>query len=310
MTGSHPTWARVRCTVAALRFPWPKAHASLSRLVLLCLGASFAAVPRNTSLTEVAWRLLALQVCALSGFFATVLLNDITDREIDKIAHPERPLARGDVRVGDAVALCACLYVLTIAAAAALSTLLLGLVIFWLSTPVAAHYFFGKRGRGDKSSAVYSDLVTPLQFAGLGILVYLGFENYDALGMFQLASIIYCGDASMNVLQGIKDEEGDAAFLVSTIATSHGRAVAARWARVLHLGVLLVAINYAVWAQIPYYWVVGVTLLWVVVDRVVRTYRASLDEPQLSRAISATALSLQFVLISLGAFRLPELVKG
>ena len=41
-------------------------------------------------LTIVAFTIITLY----SGFFATLIWNDITDRDIDSIAHPDRPLPR------------------------------------------------------------------------------------------------------------------------------------------------------------------------------------------------------------------------
>jgi 4-hydroxybenzoate polyprenyltransferase len=307
MSGLEKYGVRARRAIGLLRFPWPEPHASLFRLVFLCLGASLAAIPDGSALSraEILWRAFAIQACTISGFFGTVLLNDIADRDLDRVAHPERPLARGEVPLGDAVMLCAALYAITLVAALFLGWLVVGLVVFWLSIPVAAHYFIVKRGRGGRLSRSYSDLITPLQFAGLGVLVYLGFENDDFWAMFFLAGLIYCGDASMNVLQGIGDERADAAFRISTVATVHGRTVAARTALILHIGVLVNAAAYACCSRVPSAWIAGVAVLWALVARVVWGVVRAPEPPRLPRAIAATALALQLVLIGLGAVRLP-----
>lgn len=305
MTAVHGYAGRMRGALGLLRFPWPKQQASVWRLVFLCLGGSLAALPEGThSVSRIVWSLIAIQACTLSAFFGTVLLNDIADRELDRVAHPERPLARGDVPLFDAVVLCAALYVITLAVAAFLSTFLLALISFWLSIPVATHYFVVKRGRAGRMSRSYSDLITPLQFAGLGTLVYVALENYDFWAMFWLAGLIYCSDASMNVLQAIRDEKADAEFRVSTVATRHGLAAATRVALALHLGVMVNAVAYTLHTGLSGLWLIAVLVVWLFVARPLWKMVVAPQSARLAQAIASTALGLQLVMISLGAVRL------
>jgi 4-hydroxybenzoate polyprenyltransferase len=309
MTAAPGRWRRLQATAGALRLPWPSPHASAWRVPLVFLGASLGAAPRGATLSSIAWRLIALQACALSGLLATVLLNDVADRNLDKIAHPGRPLARGDVRLADAAALCAILYVVTLATAALLERLLFLLIVLWLVL-VASHYFFFKRHPVGSGGALYSDLITPAQFSGLGVLVYLGLQQHDVIAMGLLCGIIYFCDASMNVLQGIQDREGDAAFGVSTLAARHGPAVAARAALLLHACVLPFALAYAFWADLGVVWGAGAVLLWLAVARVVRQVAAGADAARVGRGVAATALMLQLLLIGAGVVKAADYVTA
>jgi 4-hydroxybenzoate polyprenyltransferase len=310
---------RIRATAGALRYPWPAGQASIGRLVLLFLGATSAAMPGDARWSSVLWRALALQACALSGFFATVLLNDVADRDLDRIAHPERPLARGTVRPGDAVALCALLYAVTLGAAWLLGTLLFLLVLFWLVVPVIGHYFVFKRGRrpprSDRGPAArrgsfYSDLITPVQFAGLGVLVYLGFQHYDLPAMVLLAGIIYLGDASLNVLQAIRDQPGDAADGVSTVAVRHGPRNAGRVALALHVCLVPFALAYAWRAHLGLTFAAGALLVCLMAALVLRPVVARPEPRRVARAIVATTVTLQLLLIGLGAVRVTNHLAG
>ena len=46
-------------------------------------------------------------ICLYSGFFAALIWNDITDSDIDSVAHPDRPVPSGKIskKMGDRVIL-------------------------------------------------------------------------------------------------------------------------------------------------------------------------------------------------------------
>lgn len=297
---------RARATVEALRYPWPPPHGSAWRLALLFLGPALAAAPTGLAARAVVARVALIELCAFSGFFATVLFNDIADRDLDRLAHPQRPLARGTVRVGDAVALCAALYLINLTTAWLLGAVLFALVALWLVVLVGLHYFVVKRGRAGKR--LYSDLITPLQFAGFGVLVYLGFGRFQLSAMALLWGTIYCADAAMNLLQAIQDRAADAQHHVPTFAVRHGVRAAARLAVALFVVGLPLAALYGVVAGLPPLWT-ALVLSAGAVTVAVLVHVARRPEPaRVARGVSATAFALQLTLASMAAAKLAPLV--
>lgn len=297
MTGAG---SRVRVTLGALRYPWPAAQASFLRLVLIIAGPSLVALSGKHPLA----RLLAIEVCGISGFFGTVLLNDIADRELDRVAHPERPLASARVRVGDASLLCGALYAITLMSGFYLGRLMFVLVIGWLLVPVAAHYFVLKQPRRTVGGRLYSDLVTPVQFAGAAMFVYIACENYDVLAILLLAGVVYCCDAAMNVLQAIQDSDGDRGFGIATVAARHGARVAARVACGLHCALVPLVVGYAVRARMGWTWLAALGLVWLAGLAVLVRIVLAPSPNHVRRGVAATAVMLQATLVGMGAAKL------
>ena len=75
---------------------------SFSAIRLLQYSFMFASVPMlaygiEPYETEILVVILFTIIALYSGFFATLLWNDITDKDIDAIAHPDRPLPAGRI---------------------------------------------------------------------------------------------------------------------------------------------------------------------------------------------------------------------
>lgn len=176
--------------------------------------------------------IIILTILALySGFFATLLWNDITDVEIDKISHPSRPLPMGNISRGK---------MFLIALLFSTSTFLLSfLVNIWCFIFVLCSALFvavhNKYLKKIIKLPAYSELFTPLQWVIVPIFGFLAvnvgfypldYENIQLLVMLILFT--YLADAGHDLPEGIADAEGDSTYGVKTYATTFGVKNAAR----------------------------------------------------------------------------------
>jgi 4-hydroxybenzoate polyprenyltransferase len=180
------------------------------------------------------------------GFFATLIWNDITDVDIDDIAHPDRPIPSGRITqrkfFGIAVIFSIATFIFSY------------LVNFWclIFVGVAAlfvtfHNLYLKR---KVKIPAYSEIFTPLQWMIFAVFGYLAiwtalpqstefvinmpfFENistsiYEFQNMLLMIVFIYFTDNAHDLAEGICDAEGDRKSGVRTYATSFGERNAAR----------------------------------------------------------------------------------
>lgn len=191
--------------------------------------------------------IIILTILALySGFFATLIWNDITDVDIDNIAHPDRPIPSGRITqkkfFGIAVIFSAATFIFSY------------LVNFWCLILVGAaalfvtfHNLYLKR---KVKIPAYSEIFTPLQWIIVAVFGYLAiwtalpqstelvinmpfFGNistsiYEFQNMLLLIVFIYFTDNAHDLAEGICDAEGDRKSGVRTYATSFGEKNAAR----------------------------------------------------------------------------------
>jgi len=181
-----------------------------------------------------------------SGFFAALIWNDITDVDIDDIAHPDRPIPSGRITqrkfFGIALIFSATTFIFSY------------LVNFWCFMLVGAaalfvtfHNLYLKR---KVKIPAYSEIFTPLQWIIVAVFGYLAiwtalpqsaefiinmpiFENistsiYEFQNMILLIVFIYFTDNAHDLAEGICDAEGDRKSGVRTYATSFGEKNAAR----------------------------------------------------------------------------------
>lgn len=196
----------------------------------------------STIITIIVLTILALY----SGFFATLIWNDITDADIDTIAHPDRPIPSGRISSKKFFA---------IAVSFSATTFIFSyLVNFWCFILVGAaalfvtfHNLFLKK---IVKLPAYSEIFTPLQWVIVAIFGYLAiwtalpqssefvinmpfFESvstsvYEFQNMLLLVIFIYFTDNAHDLAEGICDAEGDRKSSVRTYATSFGERNAAR----------------------------------------------------------------------------------
>lgn len=181
-----------------------------------------------------------------SGFFATLLWNDITDKDIDIIAHPNRPLPAGRISAKKMF-----IIALVFSAFTFIFSYLVSFLCFLFVGAVALFVaFHNKYLRKIVKLPAYSELFTPLQwvivpiFGFLAIWTtlppngeitftfpifgYISFDSFDFQNMILLAAFTYFADGAHDLPEGIHDANGDRKIGVRTYATSFGEKNTAR----------------------------------------------------------------------------------
>lgn len=183
-------------------------------------------------------RIIFLCIITLySGFFSTLLWNDITDIEIDKIAHPNRPLPMGKISTKN-------MFIIALFFSA-LTFLGSFLISFWCFIFVLFSAFFvavhNKYLKKIIKLPAYSEVFTPLQWTIVPIFGFLAIWtgiaessfNYQSLGLLILFT--YLADAGHDLPEGISDLKGDRVYGVKTYATTFGKKNAAKISFVMFL---------------------------------------------------------------------------
>ena len=224
---------------------------SFSGLRLLQYPFMFASVPMLAyGIKPYGSEIIAIIVFTIialySGFFATLLWNDITDKDIDAIAHPDRPLPAGRISA-KRMFMVALVF-------SALTFTFSYLVSFWCFIFVGAVALFvafhNKYFKKIVKLPAFSELTTPLQWVIVPIFGFLAiwtvfpsngdititfpifgsisFDSIDFQNMIILAFFTYFADGAHDLPEGIHDVDGDHKLGVKTYATSFGEKNAAR----------------------------------------------------------------------------------
>ena len=191
--------------------------------------------------------IIILSILSLySGFFAALIWNDITDAEIDSIAHPDRPIPSEMISSKKffAVAL----------VFSAMTFIFAFLVSIWCLLLVGASALFvafhDKYLKKIVKFPAYSEIFTPIQWIivpmfgfialwtifppvenvslSLSLSGYIPFQMNDFYTMILLVLFTYFADNAHDLPEGIHDVEGDRKLGVKTYATSFGEKNAAR----------------------------------------------------------------------------------
>jgi len=196
--------------------------------------------------TEILVVILFTIIALYSGFFATLLWNDITDKDIDAIAHPDRPLPAGRISAKK-------MFMIALVFSG-LTFLFSFLVSFWCFIFVGAVALFvafhNKYFKKIIRLPAFSELTTPLQWVIVPIFGFLaiwtvfppsgeftitfpifGYISFNGLAfqnMIILAFFTYFADGAHDLPEGIHDVDGDRKLGVKTYATSFGEKNAAR----------------------------------------------------------------------------------
>ena len=182
-----------------------------------------------------------------SGFFAALIWNDITDADIDAIAHPDRPIPSGRISSKKFFSIA-----LVFSASTFIFAFLVSPWCFLLVGFVALFVTFHDKylKKKVKSIPAYSEIFTPLQWVTVAVFGFLAIWtafpqtsqiliNIPYLGkistsnsafqqMIILILFTYFADNAHDLAEGIVDAEGDRKHGVRTYATSFGEKNAAR----------------------------------------------------------------------------------
>jgi len=181
-----------------------------------------------------------------SGFFAALIWNDITDADIDEIAHPDRPIPTGRISSKKFFGIALIFSAMTFIFAVMVSIWCL-IVVGVAALFVAFHNRYLKRR---VKLPAYSEIFTPIQWVVVAIFGFFAiwtalpqttdivitmpfFGSISTSGlaiqhMILLVIFIYFVDNAHDLAEGIHDVEGDRKIGVKTYATSFGERNAAR----------------------------------------------------------------------------------
>ncbi len=188
-----------------------------------------------------------------SGFFATLLWNDITDIGIDAISHPDRPLPAGRISIKKMFGIALVFSALTFVFSYLVSFLCFCFASI-IALFVAVHNKYLKK---IVKLPAYSEITTPLQWIvvpifgflaiwtvipptgditiNLSFFGYISFNTYDFQNMILLVIFTYLADGAHDLPEGIHDLEGDKKLGVKTYAASFGVRTAARISFIMFL---------------------------------------------------------------------------
>lgn len=181
-----------------------------------------------------------------SGFFAALIWNDITDIDIDMVAHPDRPIPSGRISSRKFFAIALIFSATTFIFAV--------LVSIWCLIIVGAAALFvtfhDKYLKKRVKLPAYSEIFTPVQWVVVAIFGFFAiwtafpqttdiiiaipfFGSVSTSGsavqhMILLVIFTYFADNAHDLAEGIVDSEGDRIQGVKTYATSFGKKNAAR----------------------------------------------------------------------------------
>lgn len=192
-------------------------------------------------------RIVVLTILALySGFFAALIWNDITDKDIDAVVHPNRPVPGGKISSKK--------FFVVALIFSAMTFIFAILVSVWCLIVVGAAALFvtfhNKYLKKIIKLPAYSEIFTPIQWVVVAIFGF--FAIWTALpqatnltftlpifgtistngtefqNMILLVLFTYFADNAHDLPEGIHDVEGDRKLGVKTYATSFGEKTAAK----------------------------------------------------------------------------------
>ncbi|MBT8171811.1 geranylgeranylglycerol-phosphate geranylgeranyltransferase [Candidatus Bathyarchaeota archaeon] len=150
---------------------------------------------------------------------ASMVINDLYDREIDAINEPNRPIPRGDISLKEALVFSVVLSLLGLISAFITNqpSFILAMIAWIISI---SYITKGKSTGLPGNFLVSATVVTPIIYGGL------------AIGQLQTSTllfvaIIFFSNTSREITKGIVDIEGDKSHKIRTIAVRYGARVAA-----------------------------------------------------------------------------------
>jgi len=192
-------------------------------------------------------RILFLTILTLfSGYFATLIWNDINDIEIDRIAHPDRIMPAGRITKTQFFFIALICSALVFLGAVLISVWCL-FVVGMAALFVTFHNKFLKKY---VKIPAYSEIFTPVQWITVAVFGYvaiwtalpqsyalsynlpivgaIAFDGDSFLNMILLVLFIYFADDAHDLPEGIHDVDGDKQHGVRTYASSFGIKISAK----------------------------------------------------------------------------------
>lgn len=186
-------------------------------------------------------RIILLSILTLfSGYIATLIWNDISDMEIDKIAHPDRTIPSGRITPKQFFIVALIFSAMVFTCAILISVWCL-FIVGMAALFVAFHNKFLKK---IVKIPAYSEIFTPIQWVTVAVFGYvaiwtalpqshamsynlpvLGAIAFDAdsfINMILLVLFTYFADDAHDLPEGIHDIDGDRKHGVRTYASSFG----------------------------------------------------------------------------------------
>jgi geranylgeranylglycerol-phosphate geranylgeranyltransferase len=220
--------------------PSPRVHPALRLVRLGNTLVSFAGtvvgalVARGTGLNAPAAFYLIALLAALSAAMVTGggnVLNDVLDREGDRVNHPDRPLVTGAISVGAARWLSAGLLLGAALVVAPVALTALWLVpIFLAAVGSLLAYEFRFKARGLAGNALVA-------FLTAAVFLYGGAAANAPLLLVPFAGMAFAATLSREIIKDMEDAEGDVGR--STLPRTRGLPISSLSARVA-VGVALV----------------------------------------------------------------------
>jgi geranylgeranylglycerol-phosphate geranylgeranyltransferase len=164
---------------------------------IVALGSGVWGAPR--------WSLLYAALAAALFTAGGNALNDIFDRETDRVNHPDRPLVTGALSLQEATSFAVSAFVVAAAIGALVSFLCLGIVL--LNAALMYAYEAGLKRQGAPGNVVIAYLVGSLfLFAGFAVF------RSDTTPLFRtgiLASLAFLTTVGREITKDIEDMAGD-----------------------------------------------------------------------------------------------------
>ena len=195
-----------------------------------------------------------------TGFFATLIWNDITDAKIDEIVHPDRPIPSKKIEPGRlfpiALVFSLCTFLLSFSV-----NLLFFSGVLLLAFFVAVHNKYLKKM---VSIPAFSEIITPIQWSMFPVLGYLSFKTLPLIPLAILVPFTYFMVSSHDIIDGIHDCKGDKKNGVQTYANSFGIEIASKISFLWFIisGLFGTILYYVTWLSAIY--LILFILLWMI----------------------------------------------
>jgi len=171
------------------------------------------------------YKIFATSLILVFANYTSNVINQIYDREIDRINKPHRPIPSGEITVDEASSLAIFLTILTIGMGYALIGTLFGI---FLSVIMAFAWMYSAPPLRLRAKLFWSNLAIATPRGALGILAaYSAYANpfvNTTLLAFALAMAMYVFGG--NTFKDLPDEPGDKAMGVRNFVTVYGREAA------------------------------------------------------------------------------------
>ena len=146
---------------------------------------------------------------------SSMVLNDFYDRAVDKVNEPERPIPKGIIKPGEAVALATVLAIVGLLTAFA--TNITSLLVAALSFALAAFYNMEGKKKGLLGNLMVSGTVAVPFIYGSFIV-----DLFPSPLLLLFALLAFLSNTGREVIKGIADTEGDKLRRVKTLAITLG----------------------------------------------------------------------------------------